>query len=119
MNKIKLLDVDYQIIDSLLKLSVADSFVSPKNKIGPANGEAKLYIGHKNDQLYDFFDSKEFKAKLASGGNIKSASLLAEILAKKAVEKGIKKVVFDRGGYPYHGRVKVFAESLRKGGLEF
>ncbi len=63
--------------------------------------------------------SKEFKTKLDKGGNIKSAQLLAEILAKKAVEKGIKKIVFDRGGYPYHGRVKVFAESLRKGGLEF
>ena len=45
--------------------------------------------------------------------------LVAEILAKKAMEKKITKVYFDRGKYKYHGRIKIFAETLRKGGLVF
>src|SRR5690606_36603656 len=44
--------------------------------------------------------------------------LAGKMLAQRAVERGIKKVVFDRGGYPYHGRVKGFAEGAREGGLE-
>ena len=47
------------------------------------------------------------------------SKLVGEAIAKKAVEKGIKKVAFDRNGYLYHGRVKAFADSARKGGLEF
>ena len=48
-----------------------------------------------------------------------TSTLLGEILAKRAVEKKITKVYFDRGAYRYHGRIKMFAESLRKNGLEF
>ena len=48
-----------------------------------------------------------------------TSTLLGEILAKRAVEKKITKVYFDRGSYKYHGRIKMFAESLRKNGLEF
>jgi large subunit ribosomal protein L18 len=44
---------------------------------------------------------------------------LGKLIAQKAIEKGIKKVVFDRAGYKYHGRVKAFAEGARKGGLNF
>ncbi len=62
---------------------------------------------------------KEVKAKHVYGGNVKAAQFLGETLAKKAGEQGIKKIVFDRAGYAYHGRVKAFGESLRKGGLEF
>jgi large subunit ribosomal protein L18 len=62
---------------------------------------------------------KSFKEKLAYGGNVKSAVLLGELAAKVAKEKNISKVVFDRGGYAYHGRIKAFAEAARKGGLEF
>ncbi|MEK7634304.1 MAG: 50S ribosomal protein L18 [Patescibacteria group bacterium] len=45
--------------------------------------------------------------------------MLGELIAKKAIEKGIKTIIFDRGGYKYHGRVKAIAESARKNGLEF
>ena len=45
--------------------------------------------------------------------------MLGELIAKKAIEKGIKKIVFDRGNYKYHGRVKAIADSVRKNGLEF
>lgn len=63
--------------------------------------------------------SKEFKRQLKSGSNIKAAEKLGEILAKKAKEKGIEQVKFDRGGFMYHGKIKAFAESARKNGLRF
>src|SRR3989339_139758 len=63
--------------------------------------------------------NKEVRGKIKNGGNIDAACLLGESFAAEAQKKGIKKVCFDRGGYLYHGRVKAFAESLRKGGMEF
>ncbi len=62
---------------------------------------------------------KAVKQKFASAGNIKSAEAFGEIFAQVAKEKGLKKVIFDRAGYLYHGRIKSFAEALRKGGMEF
>jgi len=53
------------------------------------------------------------------GSNINSAKAVGALLAERARERGIEKVVFDRGGYPYHGVVKALAESARKGGLIF
>lgn len=63
--------------------------------------------------------NKEVKQKLGTGGNLKSAKEFGEIFSQKAKEKGITKIIFDRAGYLYHGRIKAFAEALRKGGLEF
>ena len=53
------------------------------------------------------------------GGNIDGAKAVGNAVAKKALDKGIKAVVFDRGGYIYHGRVAALAEGAREGGLEF
>lgn len=53
------------------------------------------------------------------GGNIEAAKVVGAEIAKKALEKGIKTVVFDRGGYLYHGRVAALAEAAREAGLEF
>jgi large subunit ribosomal protein L18 len=53
------------------------------------------------------------------GGNREGASMIGKLIAQKALEKGIKKVVFDRNGFLYHGRVKSLAEAAREGGLEF
>ncbi len=63
--------------------------------------------------------SAELKDKIAKGGNVESAGLVGELIAQKAKIAGIKKVVFDRSGYLYHGRVKALAEGARKAGLEF
>ncbi|MEX1064284.1 MAG: 50S ribosomal protein L18 [Candidatus Paceibacterota bacterium] len=58
------------------------------------------------------------KSKM-KGSKVDSASSIGEMIAQKAKEAGISEIVFDRGGYKYHGRVKALAEGLRKGGLKF
>ncbi len=57
--------------------------------------------------------------KLKSGGNVAAAKEIGKAVAEKAVALGIKKVVFDRGGYLYHGRVKALADAAREAGLDF
>ena len=58
-------------------------------------------------------------AKSKTGGNVVSAREIGKAIAEKAQEKGVKKVVFDRGGFLYHGRIKALAEAAREAGLEF
>jgi large subunit ribosomal protein L18 len=57
--------------------------------------------------------------KLKTGGNVAAAKEIGKAIAEKATAKGIKKVVFDRGGFLYHGRIKALAEAAREAGLEF
>lgn len=57
--------------------------------------------------------------KLANGGTVEAAKQVGAEIAKRALEKGVKKVVFDRGGYLYTGRVQALADAAREGGLEF
>ena len=57
--------------------------------------------------------------KATTGGNVAAAKEIGKAIAEKAQEKGIKKVVFDRGGFLYHGRVKALADAAREAGLEF
>lgn len=59
------------------------------------------------------------KGKVANGGNKEAAKEVGKLIATKAIEKGIKQVVFDRGGYIYHGRVKELADAAREAGLDF
>lgn len=62
---------------------------------------------------------KELRGKLKGGGNVAAAKVVGELIAKRALEKGLDKVVFDRGGFIYHGRVKTVAETARAAGLKF
>ncbi len=59
------------------------------------------------------------KGAKTNGGNLAAAKAIGKLLAERAKEKGIKAVVFDRGGYQYHGRVKALADAARAAGLEF
>jgi len=63
--------------------------------------------------------SPELKGSLRYSGNVEAAKKVGELIAKKCLEKGIQKVVFDRNGYLYHGRVKALAEAARVNGLIF
>jgi len=63
--------------------------------------------------------SSSIALKINNGGNIEGAKAVGADIAKKALEKNIKKVVFDRGGYQYHGRVQALADAARENGLEF
>jgi large subunit ribosomal protein L18 len=54
-----------------------------------------------------------------TGGNVEAAKTVGKLIAERGLEKGIKKVVFDRGGYLYHGRIKALADAAREAGLEF
>ena len=88
-------------------------------------------LQHLEAQLVDDFDqktvlgfttkAKDFKKSsgLDGGSNVTEAVLFGKFVAGKAKEKGIQKVVFDRGGFLYHGRVKAFADAAREGGLQF
>jgi large subunit ribosomal protein L18 len=57
--------------------------------------------------------------KINAGGNVAAAKEVGKLVAEQAIAKGVKKVVFDRGGYLYHGRIKALADAAREAGLEF
>jgi large subunit ribosomal protein L18 len=62
---------------------------------------------------------KDMRESLKTGANMEAAKTVGKRLAERAVAKGVKEVVFDRGGYLYHGRVKALADAAREGGLDF
>ena len=61
----------------------------------------------------------ELKGQIKSGGNVAAAEAVGKLIAEKALAKGVKQVVFDRGGHVYHGRIKALADAARKAGLDF
>lgn len=90
----------------------------------------RLSVFRSNRNFYaQIIDDKKAETVAAANGkevgdaketkSVKTAEKIGELIAKKAKDKKVKKVVFDKGAYKYHGRVKVFAEAARKGGLEF
>ena len=62
---------------------------------------------------------KEVKSELEKTNNVEAAAYLGTVIAKRAVEKGIKEVVFDRGGFIYHGKIQALADAAREAGLNF
>ena len=86
-------------------------------------------LGHIYAQVIDDISGKtlvsassldgETKKNLKGGGNIAAAKVIGKAVAERAKAKGVVKVVFDRGGYKYHGRVKALADAAREAGLQF
>ena len=62
---------------------------------------------------------KDIRGDIKSGANVEAATAIGKLIAERAVKAGVKDVVFDRGSYMYHGRVKALAEAAREGGLNF
>lgn len=101
-----------------------------RNKISGTENRPRLNVFRSSKNIYAQIidDSKGVTLVSASslekdfnmyGGNKEAAKEVGKIIAKKAIDKNVKKVVFDRGGYIFHGRVKELAEGAREGGLKF
>ena len=86
---------------------IDDTFV---DKLGNRSGRTLLSCSTLIDSIHE---------RTPKGGNIEAAKIIGKEIAKLALEKGITKVAYDRGGYKYHGRVKALAEAAREGGLNF
>jgi large subunit ribosomal protein L18 len=79
-----------------------------------------IYVQVVDDQKGEtLVSASTLQMKAKTGGNIAAAKEIGKAIAEQAVAKGIKRVVFDRGGYLYHGRVKAIADAAREAGLEF
>ena len=100
-----------------------------RNKVSGTELVPRLNIFRSNSHIFaqiindekgtTLVSSSSVELKIKNGGNVEGAKLVGEDLAKKAKSAGITKVVFDRGGYQYHGRVKALADAARENGLEF
>jgi large subunit ribosomal protein L18 len=77
---------------------------------------AQIIDDHKGETIVS---ASSLASKQKTGGNVASAKEIGKAIAQAAVAKGVKRVVFDRGGYLYHGRVKALADAAREAGLEF
>jgi len=84
------------------------------------NFSAQIVDDDNNKTLFSMGTfSKENRPQIPNAGNLKAAQAFGVLFAKKMKEKGISRIVFDRAGLAYHGRIKAFAETLRKEGVEF
>jgi len=80
----------------------------------------RLCVFRSNKYIYaQIIDDEKGKTLASAKAELNKADKVGESIAKKAIDQKINKVVFDRGGYKYHGRVKTLAEAARKGGLKF
>ena len=98
-----------------------------------ANGRLRLSVHRSNMNIYvqiiDDLHSrtvaaastldKELRSSLKGGANVEAATAVGKLIAKRAKDAGVKDVVFDRGAYIYHGRIKALADAAREGGLNF
>jgi large subunit ribosomal protein L18 len=98
-----------------------------------ANGRPRLSVHRSSQHIYaQVIDDargvtlaaastleKDLRAKMSAGGNVAAATEIGKLIAERAKAAGVEEVVFDRGQYLYHGRVKALAEAAREGGLQF
>ena len=108
----------YRIRNKLKKISSNDRFrltVSRSSK----NISAQIIDDSKHITILSASSNEKSVKELKLKNKSEMSEIVAKSMAKKAVEKKITKVYFDRGIYKYHGRVKIFAETLRKNGMEF
>ncbi len=100
-----------------------------RNKVSGTTERPRLSVYRSNGQIYaqiiddnagtTIVSASSISLKLEKGGNIEAAKIVGKKVGELAIEKNIKSVVFDRGGYLYHGRVQALAEAAREAGLEF
>ena len=100
-----------------------------RNKVSGTAECPRLNVFRSNSQIFaqiiddvkgaTLVSSSSLSLKLENGGNVEAAKAVGTDIAKKAVKAGINEVVFDRGGYQYHGRVEALADAARENGLDF
>ena len=101
-----------------VRKSVFGTQVRPRLNVFRSNAE--IYAQIIDDETgTTLVSSSSIALKIKNGGNIDGAAAVGADIAKKALEKNIKQVVFDRGGYQYHGRVEALANAARENGLDF
>ncbi len=101
-----------------VRKSVFGTVARPRLNVFRSNAE--IYAQIIDDETgTTLVSSSSIALKIKNGGNIEGAALVGADIAKKALEKNINKVVFDRGGYQYHGRVEALANAARENGLDF
>jgi large subunit ribosomal protein L18 len=119
----------------MTKLSVPDRRKARVRRAikAAANGRPRLSVHRTNKQIYaQIIDDVKgvtlaaastmeegMLAEKASGANVAAAAVIGKAIAERAAKAGVKEVIFDRGAYLYHGRVKALAEAAREGGLSF
>ena len=100
-----------------------------RNKVSGTSECPRLNVFRSNSHIFaqiindekgtTLVSSSSVELKIKNGGNVEGAKLVGKDIAEKAKKSGITKVVFDRGGYQYHGRVEALADAARENGLEF
>ena len=100
-----------------------------RNKVSGTSEMPRLNVFRSNENIFaqiiddtkgnTLVSSSSVELKIKNGGNVEAAKLVGKDIAEKAKKAKINKVVFDRGGYLYHGRVEALAEAARENGLEF
>jgi large subunit ribosomal protein L18 len=104
-----------QVIDDLHGKTLVSASTAEGNKAEGKKAEGKKAEGKKAEGA----KSEGAKPARPTGGNVASAKAIGKTIAERAKAKGVTKVVFDRGGYIYHGRVKAVADAAREAGLKF
>jgi len=103
-----------------IRKKVAGNAAVPRLSVFRSNTDIYVQlIDDNNGQTLASASSKQKDISAQKAPKIEKSKMVGEAIAKKATELGLKKVVFDRGGYLYHGRVKALAEGAREAGLEF